>query len=98
QVEDALGKGARLLCGGTRLEGPGYFFAPTVLADVDHSMAIMRDESFGPVIGIQVVADDAAAAAAMRDTQYGLTAGVYTPDRQRAERLLERIDAGSVYW
>jgi acyl-CoA reductase-like NAD-dependent aldehyde dehydrogenase len=98
QVADALGKGARLLCGGGRLERPGYFFAPTVLTGVDHSMTIMRDESFGPVIGLQVVADDAEAVAQMVDTEYGLTAGVYTRDQRRAERLLERIDAGSVYW
>ena len=98
QVEDALGKGARLLCGGGRLKGPGYFFAPTVLVDVDHSMAIMRDESFGPVIGIRVVGDDAEAVAQMQDTPYGLTAGVYTRERSRAERLLRDIDVGSAYW
>ena len=98
QVADAVAKGARVLCGGGRLPGPGTFFAPTVLVDVDHSMTVMRDESFGPLIGIQVVADDAEAVARMRDTEYGLTAGVFTPDRARAERLLAQMPTGSVYW
>ena len=98
QVADARSKGARLACGGARLARPGNFFAPTVLVDVDHSMTLMRDESFGPLIGIQAVADDEEAVAAMQDTEYGLTAGVYTPDRPRAERILARINTGSVYW
>jgi len=98
QVADATAKGARVLCGGGRLEGPGNFFAPTVLVDVDHSMAVMREESFGPLIGIAAVDDDDAAVAAMRDTDYGLTAGVYTLDRARAERILAQMDTGSVYW
>jgi acyl-CoA reductase-like NAD-dependent aldehyde dehydrogenase len=69
-----------------------------VLTEVDHRMAVMRDESFGPLIGIQVVGDDAEAAALMRDTAYGLTAGVYTPDQARAERLLAGLPVGSAYW
>jgi acyl-CoA reductase-like NAD-dependent aldehyde dehydrogenase len=98
QVEDAVGRGARLLCGGRRLPGPGYYFAPTVLSGVDHSMRLMREESFGPVIGVQEVEDDREAVERMNDTEYGLTAGVYTPDRERAERILARVDAGTVYW
>jgi len=98
QVTDAVGKGGRVLCGGSALAGAGNFFAPTVLVGVDHSMTLMRDESFGPVIGIQVVDGDEAAVAAMRDTDYGLTAGVYTPDRERAERILAYMDTGTVYW
>lgn len=98
QVRDAREKGARVLCGGGRLEGPGQFFAPTVLADVDHRMALMREESFGPVIGLQAVADDEEAVGRMLDTEYGLTAGVYTPDRDRAAAILARMRAGSVYW
>ncbi len=58
----------------------------------------MRDESFGPIIGIQKVADDAAAVALMNDTEYGLTAGVYTADERRAKRILAQVHAGSVYW
>jgi acyl-CoA reductase-like NAD-dependent aldehyde dehydrogenase len=98
QVRDAVGKGARLLTGGKRREGRGWYFEPTVLAGVDHSMRVMREESFGPVIGIQEVEGDEEAVERMNDTEYGLTAGVYTPDRARAERVLARVDAGSVYW
>jgi len=61
-------------------------------------MQVMRDESFGPIIGIEAVADDDAAIDLMNDTEYGLTAGVYTPNEARAKRILDRIQAGSVYW
>jgi acyl-CoA reductase-like NAD-dependent aldehyde dehydrogenase len=98
QVKDAVKKGARVLAGGKRMPGPGSWFEPTVLVDVDHTMAVMREESFGPVIGLMAVKDDDEALALMNDTDYGLTAGVYTPDRARADRLLARAKAGSVYW
>jgi acyl-CoA reductase-like NAD-dependent aldehyde dehydrogenase len=98
QVADARAKGARLVHGGARLDRPGYYFAPTVLDRVDHSMAVMRDESFGPVIGIAAVAGDDEAVALMNDTDYGLTAGVYGRDQARAEAVLRRVDAGTVYW
>jgi acyl-CoA reductase-like NAD-dependent aldehyde dehydrogenase len=98
QVADAKKKGARLLAGGHVVRGRGNWFEPTVFADVDHSMLLMREESFGPIIGIQSVADDDAAVELMNDTEYGLTAGVYTQDARRARRLLARVNAGSVYW
>jgi acyl-CoA reductase-like NAD-dependent aldehyde dehydrogenase len=98
QVADAKAKGARLLAGGKRLAGPGNWFEPTVFAGVDHSMELMREESFGPIIGIQKVADDPEAVRLMNDTEYGLTAGVYTRDEERARRLLAQVHAGSVYW
>jgi acyl-CoA reductase-like NAD-dependent aldehyde dehydrogenase len=98
QVKDARKKGAKVLAGGERIKGKGNWFAPTVLVDVNHSMAVMRDESFGPVIGLMPVKDDAEAVKLMNDTEYGLTAGVYTPDRKRAEKILARVRSGSVYW
>ena len=98
QVADAKKKGARLLLGGAAIKGPGNWFAPTVLGDVDHSMLVMRDESFGPIIGLQAVADDDAAVDLMNDTDYGLTAGVYTADEKRAKRILKQVEAGTVYW
>ena len=98
QVADARAKGATLHTGGHRLAGPGNWFEATVLSNVDHTMALMRDESFGPVIGIQKVASDEEAVRLMNDTRYGLTAGVYTADRERAERLLSQVNAGSLYW
>jgi acyl-CoA reductase-like NAD-dependent aldehyde dehydrogenase len=98
QVADARAKGATLRCGGHRLPGPGNWFEPTVLTQVDHSMELMREESFGPIIGIQKVAGDEQAVALMNDTRYGLTAGVFTRDETRARELLARVNAGSVYW
>ena len=98
QVADARRKGARVLLGGKRLRGRGNYYAPTVLVDVDHTMDVMREESFGPIIGIMAVRDDAEAAALMNDTDYGLTAAVYTNDRARAGALLAQVHAGSAYW
>jgi acyl-CoA reductase-like NAD-dependent aldehyde dehydrogenase len=98
QVEDAIAKGATVLTGGERRIGQGNWFDATVLVNVDHSMEIMREESFGPVIGIQKVGGDEEAVRLMNDTRYGLTAGVYTPDEARARRILAQVHAGSVYW
>lgn len=98
QVKDAVSKGARLLVGGERLPGPGYWFAPTVLADVSHEMAVMHEESFGPIIGLQRVGDDAEAAHLMNDTEYGLTASVFTSDEERARSVLSHLATGSAYW
>lgn len=97
QTADALEKGARLLAGGHRVDRPGWFFEPTVLAEATHDMRVMREESFGPIIGIQSVSGDEEAAGLMADTEYGLTAGVYTPDTARAERLLAGLQVGSAY-
>lgn len=98
QVQDALQKGAKVAVGGERRPGPGFFFSPTVLLDVDHRMLVMTEETFGPVIGIQRVASDEEALRLMADTNYGLTASVYTPNRDRAERLLAQLPVGSAYW
>lgn len=98
QVKDARKKGAKVLVGGERVKSKGNWFEPTVLVDVDHSMDVMREESFGPVIGLMPVKGDAEAVRLMNDTEYGLTAGVYTPDRKRAERILAQVASGSVYW
>ena len=98
QVADALAKGARVLTGGHRIDRPGNWFEPTVLVNVNHEMDVMREESFGPIIGIQKVAGDDEAIRLMNDTQYGLTAGVYTRDEARAQRILAQVHTGSVYW
>jgi acyl-CoA reductase-like NAD-dependent aldehyde dehydrogenase len=98
QVADARAKGARLLTGGRSIPGKGNFFEPTVFSHVNHSMELMREESFGPIIGIQKVADDAEAVRLMNDTEYGLTAGVYTRDQARARNVLAQVKAGSAYW
>lgn len=98
QVADALARGATLLTGGQRLPGPGNWYAPTVFSGVSHAMELMREESFGPLIGIQKVSGDDEAVKRMNDSRYGLTAGVFTPDEARARRLLAQVNAGSVYW
>jgi acyl-CoA reductase-like NAD-dependent aldehyde dehydrogenase len=98
QVKDARKKGAKVLVGGERVKAKGNWFEPTVLVDVNHSMDVMREESFGPIIGLMPVADDAEAVHLMNDTRYGLTAGVYTRDRPRAEKILSQVRSGSVYW
>ena len=98
QIADAEKKGARLLAGGRKIHRKGYFFEPAVLVNVTHDMKIMTEESFGPVVGIQKVHDDEEALARMTDTEYGLTAAIYSKSLERAEALMKRIDTGTVYW
>ena len=98
QVSDAVNKGATILMGGKKINGKGYFFEPTVLVNVDHNMGVMKDESFGPVIGIMKVKNDEEAIQLMQDTEYGLTAAVYSSDKKRAENILQQINAGTGYW
>ncbi len=95
QVADAVSKGATILTGGKKVKGRGYYFEPTVLVNVNHSMAVMNDESFGPIIGIMKVKDDSEAIALMQDTAYGLTAAVYSADKARATNILQQINAGT---
>jgi acyl-CoA reductase-like NAD-dependent aldehyde dehydrogenase len=98
QVADALNKGASILTGGKKINDKGYFFEPTVLVNVNHTMAVMKDESFGPVIGIMKVKSDEEAIQLMQDTEYGLTAAVYSADKRKAENILQQINAGTGYW
>jgi acyl-CoA reductase-like NAD-dependent aldehyde dehydrogenase len=98
QLRDARDRGGKVLCGGERIDRAGNWFAPTVVVDVPDAAALMRDESFGPVIGIARVRDDADAISRMDETEFGLGAAVFTPDRARAERILGRLDVGNAYW
>ncbi len=98
QVTDAVSKGARILTGGKRIQGKGYFFEPTILADVTQEMLVMREESFGPIIGIMKVKNDEEAMHLMADTEYGLTAAIYSSDKQRAEKMIRQFNTGSGYW
>lgn len=98
QVADALAKGATLRCGGEKFDRPGWYFAPTVLTEVNHTMTVMQEETFGPVIGIQRVDSDEEAVALMQDTPYGLTAAVYGTERERAIAILRQLKTGSAYW
>ena len=98
QVQDAVSKGAVVLCGGKPIQGAGNYFEPTVLVNVTQEMDVMKEESFGPIIGIMKVSNDAEAIALMNDTAYGLTASVYSSNQKRAEAILEKIDSGTGYW
>jgi acyl-CoA reductase-like NAD-dependent aldehyde dehydrogenase len=98
QVKEAVAKGASIATGGKPASEKGYFFEPTVLLNVNHNMSVMREESFGPVIGIMKVKDDAEAMKLMQDTAYGLTAAVYSASKERAENILQQINAGTGYW
>mmetsp|Transcript_2477 Transcript_2477/g.5249 ORF Transcript_2477/g.5249 Transcript_2477/m.5249 type:complete len:486 (-) Transcript_2477:132-1589(-) len=101
QVADAVGKGAAVVCGGSRTGGivpSERFYPPTVLTGVDHSMSIMTEESFGPVLGIMKVHDDEEAVALMNDTKFGLTASVWTKSQSEAEAILKKVNTGTGYW
>ena len=96
-VEDAIVAGARLLAGGKTLpQLGGNFYAPTILADVNHSMRIMREETFGPVLPVRSFRSEDEAVALANDSEFGLAASVWTSNRKRGEALAARIDAGTV--
>ena len=93
-VNQAINEGARLLVGGARVEGPGNFFQPTVLAGVTPEMTIMREEVFGPVMLISEFEDEDEALRVANGTRFGLGASVFTRSRERVERTLQRLDSG----
>lgn len=95
-VADAVAKGAKVLTGGVRSEGPGFFYPPTVLTGVDHSMRIMREETFGPVLPIMAVDSVADAIRLANDSEYGLTASGWTRNAEVARRLQRELVAGVV--
>jgi acyl-CoA reductase-like NAD-dependent aldehyde dehydrogenase len=95
-VKDAVAKGAKVLAGGHPHTGRGRFFEPTVLVDVDHSMKIMRDETFGPTLPIMKIASAEEGIRLANDSPYGLQASVWTKDTERGEALARRIQAGVV--
>jgi len=95
-VDDAVQRGARTLTGGAALDGPGYFYPPTVLTDVPHDARLLREEIFGPVAPIAAFRTEAEAIAAANDTEYGLVSFVFTRDLQRAVRVCEGLQTGMV--
>jgi acyl-CoA reductase-like NAD-dependent aldehyde dehydrogenase len=95
-VKDAVEHGARVVAGGERRDDDGHFFEPTVIVDVDHSMACMREETFGPTLPIMKVRDTEEAVRLANDSPYGLQASVWTTDAGKGERLARRIEAGVV--
>ena len=95
-VDDAVARGARVVVGGHREDRPGHWFEPTVLVDVDHDMAIMREETFGPALPIMRVADADEAVRLANDSPYGLGASVFSGDAARGEAIARRLESGSV--
>ncbi|MEA2448419.1 MAG: hypothetical protein QOG63_351 [Thermoleophilaceae bacterium] len=94
-VDDAVGAGAKLECGGPIGDGP--FFAPAVLTGVTHDMRIMREEVFGPVVPVMAVRDEDEAIELANDSEFGLGASVWTADRDKGRRIARRIEAGNVW-
>jgi succinate-semialdehyde dehydrogenase / glutarate-semialdehyde dehydrogenase len=97
QVEDSVRMGARLLTGGERLSGAGFFYRPTVLADVTAKMPVFEEETFGPVAAVMRVRDADDAVKLANDSAYGLGASLWTRDAALGERLARRIESGSVF-
>jgi acyl-CoA reductase-like NAD-dependent aldehyde dehydrogenase len=95
-VNDALVKGARALTGAHARAGEGRFYEPTVLVDVDHTMDVMREETFGPIVPIMRVSDVEEAIRLANDSPYGLQASVFNRDASRGEEIARRLEAGSV--
>ena len=95
-VRDAVEKGAKVLTGGHPRSGPGRFYEPTVLVDVDHSMKCMQEETFGPTLPIMKIADAEEGVRLANDSVFGLQASVWTSDIDRGEALARRIEAGVV--
>jgi acyl-CoA reductase-like NAD-dependent aldehyde dehydrogenase len=101
-VQDARAHGARLIAGGKRasgggVEGKGRFFEATLVADCNHSMKLFQGESFGPILPVMVVDSDEEALARMNDSRLGLTASIWTTDRDRAARMAAELECGTVF-
>ncbi|MGV0656169.1 aldehyde dehydrogenase family protein [Mycolicibacterium thermoresistibile] len=95
-VADAVARGAKVLTGGRRKDGPGCFYEPTVLVDVDHSMMCMTEETFGPTLPIMKVSSVAEAVRLANDTPYGLSGSVFSQDVERAREIALQLDCGAV--
>ena len=97
QVRETLEQGATLLLGGTKAEGPGNYYPPTILADVTDQMTAFHQELFGPVASIITARDAAHALALANDSEFGLTATVFSRDLERARQLADELETGGVF-
>jgi succinate-semialdehyde dehydrogenase/glutarate-semialdehyde dehydrogenase len=95
-VEDAKSKGAKVLVGGSQVDGAGYFYEPTVLSDIPSEARLLREEIFGPVAPVAGFGSEEEAIAAANDTEYGLVAYVFTRDIKRALRVCEGLETGMI--
>ncbi|MCJ8331881.1 MAG: aldehyde dehydrogenase family protein [Lentisphaeria bacterium] len=98
QVDDALAKGAHILCGGKGLQiGNGQFFEATILESVSHEMTVMHEENFGPILPVMIVADDAEAIGLINDSEFGLTTAIFTSSTTRVREFSDGVEAGTVF-
>jgi succinate-semialdehyde dehydrogenase/glutarate-semialdehyde dehydrogenase/succinate-semialdehyde dehydrogenase len=97
QVSDAVAAGGRVLTGGKPLEGPGYFYPPTVLLDVPHDAPVAREEFFGPVALVFTFKTEEEAIRLANDTEFGLGAAVWSKNPERANTVASQIEAGAVF-
>jgi acyl-CoA reductase-like NAD-dependent aldehyde dehydrogenase len=97
QIDEAVAAGAKAHIDRMPADDGGAYLTPQVLTDVTHEMRVMRDESFGPVVGIMPVKDDEEAIALMNDSQFGLTAAIFTADADAAEAIGQRLETGTVF-
>jgi succinate-semialdehyde dehydrogenase/glutarate-semialdehyde dehydrogenase len=95
-VQDAIGRGATAVVGGSKRDGAGYFYQPTVLTDIPDDAELLQEEIFGPVAPVKGFTDEDEAIAAANNTEYGLVAYVYTNDLKRALRVCERLETGMI--
>jgi succinate-semialdehyde dehydrogenase/glutarate-semialdehyde dehydrogenase/succinyl-CoA reductase len=95
-VDDAVKKGAKVLTGGKRLEGKGYFYSPTILDNITPDMRISREETFGPVAPITIVESEKEAIVLANDSEFGLGASIWTQDLIKAEKLSKEVESGIV--
>ncbi|MDT7619985.1 MAG: succinate-semialdehyde dehydrogenase / glutarate-semialdehyde dehydrogenase [Pseudonocardiales bacterium] len=96
-VEEAVGKGATVLCGGSRADGPGWYYPPTVIADITEDMPLYREEVFGPVASLYRVADIEEAIAVANDSPFGLGSNAWTSDPDEQKRFVNDLEAGQVF-
>ena len=97
-IDDAVSKGANLICGGETEEiGNALFLKPTLLADATANMNVLHEETFGPVLPVVKVTSDQAATAAVKQTRFGLTASIFTTSRARADQFITAMETGTVY-
>ena len=95
-VEDAKERGAEILLGGSKIDGKGYFYQPTILTNVKPNMRIAKEETFGPVAPITIVENESEAVRLANDTEFGLGASIWTKDLAKAEKISRRIESGIV--
>jgi succinate-semialdehyde dehydrogenase/glutarate-semialdehyde dehydrogenase len=96
-VKDAVDKGARVVVGGTRPDGPGWFYPPTLITDLTPEMRMYREEVFGPVAGLFRVPDLDAAVELANDSEFGLGSNIWTDDPAEQERFIRDVQAGMVF-